>query len=70
VSKLLILGYVRLDVPTLTSNARVEGTVILGAIIDEEGAVQSLKVLRSVPLNGRPVPVILTVVVSFKIPAR
>lgn len=75
--------------PELASNARVEGTVILEAIIDEEGAVQSLKVLRSVPLldkaavaaveqwryspvmlNGRPVPVILTVVVSFKIPAR
>jgi protein TonB len=61
--------------------------VILEAIIDDDGAVQRLKVLRSIPLldkaamdavdqwryspvilNGRPVPVILTVVLSFKIP--
>ncbi len=73
--------------PVLALNAHVEGTVILEAIIDENGTVQSLKVLRSVSLldkaavaaveqwryspvilNGRPVPVILTVVVSFKIP--
>ena len=71
----------------LALNAHVEGTVILDAIIDEDGIVQSVKVLRSVALldksavaaveqwrysptilNGRPVPVILTVVVSFKIP--
>jgi periplasmic protein TonB len=61
--------------------------VILEAIIDENGTVQSVKVLRSVALldksavaaveqwrysptilNGGPVPVVLTVVVSFKIP--
>jgi protein TonB len=74
--------------PELAAKARVEGTVILEAIIDEDGTVQSLKVLRSVPLldkaavaaveqwtyspvilNGSPVRVILTVTVSFKIPA-
>ena len=74
--------------PELAASARVEGTVILEAIIDEDGTVQSLKVLRSVPLldkaavaaveqwkyspvmlNGSPVRVILTVTVSFKIPA-
>jgi protein TonB len=71
----------------LALKAHVEGTVILEAIIDENGTVQSAKVLRSVPLldnsavaavtqwryspvilNGRPVPVVLTVVFSFKIP--
>jgi protein TonB len=36
--------------PDFAARARVEGTVILEAVIDEEGAVQSLKVLRSVPL--------------------
>jgi len=36
--------------PDLAARARVEGTVILEAIIDEQGGVQSLKVLRSVPL--------------------
>jgi protein TonB len=73
--------------PDIAVNARVEGTVILEAIIDHDGAVQSVKVLRSVSLldkaavaaveqwrysptilNGKPVPVILTVVISFKIP--
>lgn len=72
------------EAPTVQS---VEGTVILEAVINEEGAVQSLKVLRSVPLldkaavaaveqwryspvmlNGRPVAVVLTVTVSFRIP--
>lgn len=36
--------------PDFAARARVEGTVILEAIIDEQGAVQSLTVLRSVPL--------------------
>ena len=73
--------------PGLAVSAHVEGIVILEAIIDTDGTVQSLKVLRSVPLldkaavtaveqwryspvmlNGRPVPAILTVVVSFKFP--
>jgi len=36
--------------PDFAARARVEGTVILEAVIDEQGAVQSLKVLRSVPL--------------------
>jgi protein TonB len=74
--------------PALALNAHVEGTVILEAIIDDNGTVRSVKVLRSVSLldkaavaaveqwsyspvilNGRPVPVILTVVVSFRLPA-
>lgn len=73
--------------PDMAVRAHVEGTVILEAIIDETGAVQRVKVLRSIPLldkagvaaveqwryspvilNGRPVPVVLTVVLSFKIP--
>lgn len=36
--------------PDLAARAHVEGVVILEAIIDEQGAVQSLKVLRSVSL--------------------
>ncbi len=73
--------------PDLAARARVEGTIILEAIIDEQGGVQSLKVLRSVPLldkaaiaaveqwryspvmlNGKPVRVILTVTLSFRMP--
>jgi protein TonB len=73
--------------PDLALRAHVAGTVILEAIIDAAGAVQSVNVLRSVPLldtaamdaveqwryaptilNGRPVPVKLTVVLTFKIP--
>lgn len=36
--------------PAIAQAARVEGTVILEAIIDETGAVTDLRVLRSVPL--------------------
>jgi len=73
--------------PDLALRAHVDGTVILEAVIDIAGGVQSVQVLRSVPLldkaaidaveqwryaptilDGRPVPVKLTVVLTFKIP--
>jgi len=66
--------------------ARIEGRVILQAVIDERGAVEDVRVLRSVPtldaaavaavrqwryrpalLEGRPVRVYFTVVVTFKL---
>ena len=66
--------------------ARVEGTVIIEAVIDTDGRVQSARVLRSIPLldtaaltavgqwayspsllNGVPVPVIMTVTVTFRL---
>jgi TonB family protein len=34
--------------------ANVEGTVILEAIVDREGRVESVRVLRSVPILERP----------------
>jgi protein TonB len=70
--------------PAIAQSARVEGTVILEAVIDEAGAVKNLKILKSVPLldeaarqavskwryspttlNGVPVPVVMTVTVTF-----
>lgn len=36
--------------PAIAQSARIEGTVILQAVISESGEVTSLKVLRSVPL--------------------
>jgi len=36
--------------PAVALAAHVEGTVILEAIIDEDGSVQSVKLLRSIPL--------------------
>jgi periplasmic protein TonB len=70
--------------PPIAASARVEGTVILEAIIDESGAVTNVRVLKSIPLldaaardavsgwryspttlNGVPVPVIMTVTVTF-----
>jgi protein TonB len=70
--------------PPMAIAARVEGTVIIEAIIDIDGRVQSARVLRSIPLldtaaltavaqwgyspsllNGVPVPVIMTVTVTF-----
>ena len=44
------LVYVPPVYPAIAQTARVEGTVILEAIISESGEVTSLKVLRSVPL--------------------
>jgi periplasmic protein TonB len=42
--------YVAPVYPGIAQSARVEGTVILEAIIDETGAVTNLRVLRSIPL--------------------
>jgi len=70
--------------PAIAQASRVEGLVILEAVIGEDGAVRDVRVLRSVPLldeaakeavrqwqfsptllNGEPVPVVMTVTVSF-----
>lgn len=75
--------------PEIARSARVEGVVIIQAIIGVDGRVQSAKVLRSKPLldqaaleavraweytptllNGRPVPVMMTVTVQFKLTDR
>jgi periplasmic protein TonB len=42
--------YVAPVYPGIAQSARVEGTVILEAVIDEAGAVTKLRVLRSIPL--------------------
>ncbi|HEX6323537.1 MAG TPA: energy transducer TonB [Vicinamibacterales bacterium] len=42
--------YVAPVYPGIAQSARVEGTVILEAVIDESGAVTNLRVLRSIPL--------------------
>jgi protein TonB len=70
--------------PRLAVISRIEGTVILDAVIDEHGGVREVRVLRSIPLldaaavaaveqwrftptllNGRPVPIVMTVTVGF-----
>lgn len=72
--------------PRIAQTARVEGTVILEATINEHGRVTELRVLRSVALlddaalvavrqwlfeptllNGTPVPVVMTVTVTFSL---
>jgi protein TonB len=72
--------------PVIALSARVQGTVILDAIIGTSGRVESVRVLRSIPLldeaalgavrqwvfvpsriNGRLVPVALTVTVTFRL---
>jgi protein TonB len=72
--------------PAIAREARVQGVVIIEATIGTDGAVQSARVLRSVPLldeaalaavrqwrysptllNGRPVPVVMTVTVNFQL---
>jgi protein TonB len=72
--------------PTIAQASRVEGIVILEAVISEDGTVQNVRVLRGKPLldeaaadavrqwrftppllNGQPVPVVMTVTVSFKL---
>lgn len=64
--------------------ARVQGIVILEALVSERGNVENIRVLRSIPmldqaaidavrqwqyaptlLNGKPVPIIMTVTVQF-----
>jgi protein TonB len=39
--------------PPAAQSARMEGTVILEAVIDAQGVVQDVKILRSVPLLDR-----------------
>ena len=70
--------------PAMAQASRVEGVVILEAVIAEDGSVQDVRVLRSRPLlddaaveavrqwrftptllGGQPVPVVMTVTVSF-----
>jgi protein TonB len=72
--------------PEVAKQARIEGVVILEAVISPEGRVTDVKVLRGSPLlddaavnavkswvytptllNGVPVPVVMTVTVSFKL---
>jgi protein TonB len=78
------LVYVPPVYPQIALAARVEGTVILQAVIDETGNVREVKALRSILslddaalqavsqwkfsptlLNGTPVPVVMTVTVTF-----
>jgi protein TonB len=72
--------------PAIAQASRVEGIVILEALISEDGSVQDVRVLRGKPLlddaatdavrqwrftptllNGQPVPVVMTVTVSFSL---
>ena len=72
--------------PPEALDARVSGLVVLEAVIDQQGNVRSVQVLKSVPmldqaaidavkgwryeptlLNGVPVPVIMTVTVTFNL---
>lgn len=72
--------------PEVAKQARVEGVVILEAVISPEGRVTEVKVLRGSPLlddaavnavknwvysptllNGVPVPIVMSVTVSFKL---
>lgn len=72
--------------PPVARAARIEGTVILEAIIDERGNVDRLRVLQSYPLldgaamdavskwryiptqlNGVPVPVLMTITITFRL---
>jgi protein TonB len=72
--------------PEIARRARVQGVVILEAIIGVDGRVLQARVLRSVPLldqaavnavqsweytptllDGRPVPIIMTVTVNFRL---
>ena len=72
--------------PALARAARIEGTVILEAVIGIDGTVQDARVLRPFPylddaaleavrqwlftptrLNGEPVPVVMTVTVTFRL---
>ena len=70
--------------PDVARAARIEGTVILEAVIGTDGTVREVRVLRPLPfleaaaveavqqwlftptlLNGEPVPVVMTVTVTF-----
>lgn len=70
--------------PEIARSNRIQGVVILEAVISESGHVRDVRVVRSIPLldhaamdavrqwqftptllNGQPVPVLLTVTLSF-----
>lgn len=70
--------------PPVAQAARVQGIVLIDAVIDEAGRVVNARVLRSIPLlnaaaldavsqwqflpndvDGRPVPVVMTLTVNF-----
>jgi protein TonB len=72
------------EYPRVAIEARIKGVVILEAVLDEQGSVRGVRVLRSIPLldqaavdavrqwrytptllNGVPVPIVMTVTVSF-----
>jgi protein TonB len=72
--------------PPLAIQGRVEGVVVLECVVDVQGRVQEVRVLRGVPLldeaalaavrqwvytptlvNGVPVPVVMTVTVTFRL---
>jgi periplasmic protein TonB len=72
--------------PPIALSSRVEGTVILEAVLGENGRIRDLRVLRSIALldraamdavrqwqftptllNGVPVPVVMTVTVTFQL---
>jgi periplasmic protein TonB len=72
--------------PAIARTARVQGVVILEAVLDAGGRVDDVRVLRSIPLldqaaidavrqwrytptllNGRAIPIVLTVTVSFRL---
>ena len=47
------ITYVPPVYPTIAQTARVEGDVIVEAVIDETGVVRNVRVLRSIPLLDR-----------------
>lgn len=72
--------------PAIARDNKVQGVVILEAVIGENGRVRNVRVLRSLPmldqaaidavrqwqftptlLNGQPVPIVMTVTVSFEL---
>ncbi|HSL19974.1 MAG TPA: energy transducer TonB [Vicinamibacterales bacterium] len=81
------VAYVAPHYPQIAQTARVQGDVVLEAIIGVDGAVQNLRLVRSASpllndaaiaavrewrytptrLNGIPVPVVMTVTVSFRL---
>lgn len=80
------IKYVAPIYPQIALSARVEGTVIIEAIIGEDGRVKQAHALRPAPLledaaltavrqwvftptrlNGEPVPVVMTVTVTFRL---
>jgi periplasmic protein TonB len=72
--------------PAIAQASKVQGVVILEAVIGEDGTVRDVRVLRGQPLlddaaadavrqwrftptllNGQPIPVVMTVTVSFRL---